>query len=177
MAAEEWRPVVGYEALYEVSSLGRVRSIDRECLGRDGRCELHRGKMLKPQPMKNGYLDVYLCSGARRTHRTVHRLVAEAFIGPKPKGLEIRHKDGNRSNNSAENLEYGTRSENLRDCYSYGGRKGNGKLFREDVIDIKRRLSNDEPCRSIAKDYGVHNAAIYHIRNGTTFAYITEEVS
>ena len=177
MPAEEWKPVLGFESLYEVSSEGRVRSLSRMCQGRDGRSELHHGTILRPQVLKNGYLEVSVCVGSKRRHRTVHSLVAEAFLGPRPKGADIRHKDGDRTNNTASNLEYGTRSQNLRDCYEYGGRKGNGKLFREDVLDIKRRIAAGDNCREIAKDYGVNSAAIYHIRNGTTFAYITEEVT
>lgn len=177
MYSEEWRPIPGFEGLYEVSSEGRVRSLDRICLGRDGREELHHGGVLTPQVLKNGYLEVTPCKDGKRKHRTVHSLVAEAFLGPRPAGLDVCHKDGDRSNNAADNLEYGTRSKNLRDCYSYGGRKGNGKLFREDVLDIKRRIAAGESCGALAKEFGVNSAAIYHIRNGTSFAYITEEVT
>lgn len=175
MGAEEWRPVPGFEGRYEVSDAGRVRSLDRMCVGRDGRSELHRGRVLKPQRLKNGYFEVSLMAPGQKRHWTVHSVVAAAFLGPRPTGHDVLHRDGNRGNNTASNLTYGTRSDNLRDCYSYGGRKGNGKLFRDDVLEIKRRLAAGDSCGAIAKDYGVNSAAIYHIRNGTAFSYINEE--
>lgn len=175
MLEEQWRAVPGYEGRYEVSSLGRVRSLDRICEGKDGRSELHKGKVLKPCPKVNGYLEVSLRDGKSRKHRLIHHLVAAAFLGPRPDRLDVRHADGNRKNNAVENLSYGTRSENLRDCYRYGGRKGNGKLFADDVVDIKRRLEKGESPVNLAEEYGVNSAAIYHIRSGKTFGYISAE--
>lgn len=165
---EEWRAIKGYEGSYEVSSSGRIRSLDRHVLGKDGRLELHRGKELKPWSLKNGYSAVSL-SGKKRT---VHSLVAEAFIGEKPKGMDVMHLDGNRSNNVVSNLSYGTRSSNLRQTYDYGGRCANGKLFKGDALDVKRRLLRGESPMDLAKEYGVNSAAIYHIRSGKTFGWL-----
>ena len=171
LQTERWLPVPGYLGLYEVSELGRVRSLDRLCLGKDGREEVHRGQILAPQKLKNGYLEVYLCRGAKREHRTVHSLVADAFLGPRPKGHDILHFDGNRENNSYTNLGYDTRAENLHSTYLYGGKQANGKLSLTDVDAIRSRLTAGESGYSIAKDYGVHPSAIYHIRDGKSFAW------
>ena len=104
MDIEEWRPVRGYETSYEVSSLGRVRSIPRERTS---------GGVLKPWVNANGYLYVKIGStAANRRGVTVHTLVAEAFLGPRPKGLETMHLDDDRANPRASNLAYGTPSEN-----------------------------------------------------------------
>lgn len=176
---ENWRPVPGFEGLYEVSNLGNVRSLDRYCLGRDGRKELHWGKQLTPQKLWNGYLEVYLSdreSGERRKHRTVHSLVAEAFLGPRPKKHDIMHLDGDRSNNCVENLMYGTRSENLIQTYQYGGRVANGKLTKEQATDVIQRLERGENPQALAREYGVNSAAVYHIRNKTAFKWLWEEL-
>ena len=165
--AEEWRPVRGYEGFYSVSSYGRVQSLDRFCLGRDGRSELHHGKILKPWRGKNGYLYVSI----KRRHATVHRLVADAFIGPAPDKHDVMHINGNREDNRIENLQYGTRSENLRSTYDYGGRQANGKLNLLDVDVIRTRLAAGENPQTIAEDFKVNSAAIYHIQNGTTFSW------
>ena len=141
--------------------------------GRDGRVELHRGKVLKPQRLKNGYSEVYISLGTatNKKHRTVHSLVAQTFLGEKPIGHDVMHLNGDRSDNRVENLKYGSRSDNLRSTYAYGGRQANGKLSLEDVDAIRQRLSSGESPISIAQDFNVDSAAIYHIRNGTTFSW------
>ena len=171
MPVETWKPVPGYEGQYEVSDFGRVKSVDRTCLGKDGREELHRGRLLKPQKMKNGYLEVYLCNGSARKHRTIHSLVAEAFLGPRCKNYDVLHADGNRENNSIENLRYDTRAENLHSTYLYGGRQATGKLSLEDVDEVRERLSRGDTCADIAGRFNVTTRAIEHIRDGRNFAW------
>lgn len=166
---EEWRPVVGYEGQYEVSNLGRVRSLAREVKNGRGVRRL-RERILKPRRRNQyGHAGVVL-TGQR--HRTVHSLVAEAFIGPRPEGLEVRHLNGDRTDNRATNLAYGTRSENHRDCYFYGGKHGRGKLTRGQVLEIKERLAHGEQQSRIAKCYDVNDGTIHEIRTGKTFSYI-----
>ena len=128
MKKEYWRPVVGYEGLYEVSNFGRVRSLDRWVKGRNGSVRLCKGRILKPFTTKNGYLKVSLCKNGKVKTFKVHRLVVEAFLEiPEElkhlKGtryLQVNHKDENKQNNNVENLEfcdakyntnYGTRNE------------------------------------------------------------------
>lgn len=118
---EQWKPVVGLEGQYEVSTFARVRSLPREWqqVSRLGRVHAHRvkGRMLKPGVASNGYYTVAL---GRGNTRTVHSLVAEAFIGPCPKGQEVRHKNGKRTDSRLVNLEYGTRTDNIRDAIRHG---------------------------------------------------------
>lgn len=91
---EEWRPVVGFEC-YQVSNLGRIRAA---------------AKILKPQPSRGGYLFVQLSPG--QVSKYVHQLVLEAFVGPRPPGLEGEHDDRDRTNNRLSNLAWKTHSEN-----------------------------------------------------------------
>lgn len=177
MPAEVWKPVPGYEGQYEVSDQGRVRSLDRVCLGKDGKREIHHGKILKPQKMKRGYLEVSISSSGRRTHRTIHTLVAEVFLGPRPEGFDVAHRDGDRSHNTVNNLFYATREDNLHSTYSYGGKQANGKLSLADVDEIRRRLASGDKPTDIAHDFNVNSAAIYHIKNGTTFKWYPEKES
>lgn len=171
LQSERWEPIPGYLGLYEVSELGRVRSLDRLCLGKDGREELHPGKLLKPQRLKNGYLEVYLCRGKGKKHRTVHSLVAEVFIGERPPGCDILHLDGNKENNCSTNLYYDTRAENLHSTYSYGGKQATGKLSLADVDEVRDRLRKGESCADIASRFNVTPRAIEHIRDGRNFAW------
>lgn len=114
---EQWRPVVGFEGLYEVSNIGRVRSLDRQ-IGNGARgTRFMRGRLLSAKPgSKNGYL--YVSVG--NTRRLVHRLVLEAFVGPCPEGMECCHNDSNRTNNRVENLRWGTRFDNCQDIREAG---------------------------------------------------------
>lgn len=105
---EEWRPVVGF-ADYYVSNLGRIQST----------------KWTKPRIMKlgrdpAGYPSVQLCVKNRIHVRRVHRLVAEAFYGPRPDGYECRHLNGDKADNRLENLQWGTQSENVLDRVRHG---------------------------------------------------------
>lgn len=112
----EWRPIAGQEGRYEVSDEGQVRSLDRVTRGR-----LFRGQVLSPAPNPAGYLTVALLriDGGSITQR-VHRLVAEAFLGPRPAGMHTCHNDGDQKNNAAANLRYDTQSSNELDKVRHG---------------------------------------------------------
>lgn len=116
---EVWRPVVGFEGSYEVSSLGRVRSIDRHVPNGPGRMQYWRGRVLKASPTNRGagrapkYLNVALRLAGKSYHVQVHHLVLEAFVGPRPPGLECLHANDIGTDNRVENLRWGTGSENV----------------------------------------------------------------
>lgn len=98
--AEQWRPVVGLEEIYRVSSLGRVQRAET-------------GRVLSPAVAPNGYLTVVLCFAGIPNTRKVHQLVADAFIGPRPNGATINHIDAVKLNNRHWNLEYISHAENV----------------------------------------------------------------
>lgn len=118
--AEQWRPVVGFEGYYEVSDQGGVRSLDR-VVDRGGSPMRRRGQPLSTSGVHpSGHLYVNLrMNGGGGTHQ-VHRLVMAAFAGPCPDGMEVRHLNGDPTDNRLENLAYGTRSENIRDQVTHG---------------------------------------------------------
>jgi hypothetical protein len=112
--AERWLRIPGHEG-YEVSDLGRVRSVDRTIMRRDGKPKRCRGQILKPM-VPEGYARVRL--GGQ--WRSVHQLVLEAFVGPRPDGMQVCHVDGVSTNNHLENLRWGTVSENQLDRVRHG---------------------------------------------------------
>ena len=108
MIEEIWRPIEGYEGLYEISSYGRVKSVDRY----DRRNQFRKGKLLKNKDNGNGYLICSLSKNGIVKNKYIHRLVAEAFI-ERANGLyEVNHKDENKKNNSVDNLEWCDRKYN-----------------------------------------------------------------
>ena len=118
---EVWKPVPGYEGLYEVSDQGRVRSLDRDITqkSRWGTWFTLRkkGKLLRPGRMPQGHQSVAL---GRRNSQCVHKLVLMAFVGPAPDRHECCHNNGDPSDNRLENLRWGTRRENILDAVKHG---------------------------------------------------------
>lgn len=117
LPGETWRAIPGYEGIYDVSDLGRVRSLPRK--GVPVGCILTQFNLPNPP----GYFFVHLTVRGKTRSRTVHQLVAAAFIGPRPAGHDTRHLDGNPLRNVPGNLAYGTRSENMQDMLRHGTNK------------------------------------------------------
>ena len=117
---ERWKPVNGHEGIYEVSSHGRVRSLDRTVTHSDGHVRRYKGKVLSAPLNPDGHPVVCLYIQRKSKVHTVHSLVAETFIGTRPEGMEVCHGDGNHTNNHVDNLRYGTRSENMLDRVRHG---------------------------------------------------------
>lgn len=123
---EKWKTIQGWEQ-YEVSNSGRVRSKDRVIKQRGHKNEYQRvmsGHILKARLQNNGYLLVWLSNGGKKKAMTIHRLVASAFLGFQ-QGMGINHKDGNKKNNNINNLEWVSRSENIKHAYNVLGRVRN----------------------------------------------------
>lgn len=120
MPSEHWRSIPGYVGSYEVSDMGRVRSLDRRVLNRYGTSSLVCGRALRTYTTSQGYLRINLALGNQKRNFFVHALVLAAFVGPRPDGLQIRHLDGNPLNNTLQNLAYGSASENTRDAVRHG---------------------------------------------------------
>lgn len=119
--SEQWRPIPGYEDLYSVSDLGRVR---REGGGSGAR----PGRIVTPVLGRQGYYVVQLWRHSKRFPTTVHALVAAAFIGSRPAGAYVNHIDGQKRNNRVVNLEYVTPGENSAHAYRTGLRVASSSL-------------------------------------------------
>ncbi len=177
---EKWVAVVGYEGLYKVSNQGRVRSLDRVVEVRTKKRVSHRmshGRILKASPNQDGYPTVDLHRDGRSRTVPVHRLVLEAFIGPRPEGHECRHLDGNPKNNRVENVTWGTREENLADMVRHdtipkGEHHCASKLTADDVIEIRELAARKVSLRKIAAQFGVTSATIGDIVHGRTWAWV-----
>lgn len=114
---EEWRAVLGHEGLYEVSDMGHVRSLDREVWHGTGTKNGTRKLIGRPivSSMAKGYPAVSIPERV-----CIHTLVCEAWYGPRPDGMVCRHLDGNPTNNTPDNLRWGTPKENSQDTLRHG---------------------------------------------------------
>lgn len=162
---EEWRPIAGYEGVYEVSDQGRVRSLDRLVRANSGwRSTGIRYFTPSPSGKNRKYKKVLLRNPKKQY--LVHRLVLEAFVGPRPDNCEARHLDGDPSNNRLDNLAWGTKAENEADKIKHGTllcgtANPASKLTEADVLRI--RASNKRQV-DLAQAYGVSQAVISAVR-------------
>jgi hypothetical protein len=157
--SEEWRPVL--DGYYEVSSLGNVR---RAKAGVNP-WATSIGKILRPQLAgRKGkkYLRVGVHIDGRVSYVYVHQLIALAFFGPRPHGHDINHKDLDRLNNCASNLEYITRSENHKHAMRVHGHWGPSKLSTSQIAEAKRLHDDGQSLRQIARKFNVVMSAIQY---------------
>jgi hypothetical protein len=171
---EEWKPVVGFEGLYEVSNLGQIRSLDRLVNHPHGTTALRKGQLLKQTVNRYGYPCCTPSKNGKKVKLTMHRIVADAFLGANTCNLDINHIDGNKLNCAVSNLEYCTRRENIQHAIKMGlfilqrppikrgEEHGHSKLSQKDVEDI-RKIGATIPSRKLASKYGVSKTNILNI--------------
>jgi Trp operon repressor len=180
---EEWRAIAGFEGLYQVSSLGRVKSVERTVTvnGRQQKAKTIRERVLCQKinsPGRGAYLRymVHLCKGGRQTTHNVARLVAEAFIANPTKLPCVLHKDDNALNNRVDNLEWGTLRENSRQAAErcrmcYGERHHVAKFSDVDRQIAYRLLAEGAPAREVANRFGVSYRSVADLRQGNIKGY------
>ena len=164
MKNENWLPIKDYEGFYEISDHGRVRSLARVIIRSNGCAQSIRACIRKtPLNKVSRYPTVMLCIRGIRTPQTVHSLVAAAFIGPRPPGKEVAHRDGDPTNARLENLRYATPKENDADKIMHGTRprgmrNGRAKFTDEQIREIRRARLSGEKYATIAERYNVAEA-------------------
>jgi hypothetical protein len=171
---ETFVDIIGYEGLYQISNFGKVRSLDRKVNHPWVKVAIKKGKMMKTG-IKNGYAVILLQKNGIEKHYLIHRLVALHFI-PNPENKpEVNHKNGNKLDNRATELEWATRKENHQHALNTGlnyfrlkGLRGtespNAKLNDEIVRDIRLKFSSGkETVMNLAKKYGIDRSTIYYI--------------
>jgi hypothetical protein len=167
---EEWKDVKGFEGFYQISNLGRVRSLDRYVNGTGKKTkQFIKGVILKAQKRKSGHLDVLLKKNGLEKRCWVHRLVASAFLSNINNLPIVNHIDSNPENNVVTNLEWCSQKHNIQHCVASGrfnARKGiehkDCKLTENQVLEIRRLGEANKSYYSIAKLYGISEA---HAKN------------
>lgn len=153
---EIWKDILGYEGLYQVSTLGRVRSVDR-AIYQQGRIVNYKGVLMTPYIMKNGYTAIRLSKNGKKHNYLIHRLVAISFVKNANNEMYVNHIDENKTNNNADNLEWCSREYNI----NYGtstmrrAKKMGTKIVRYDkhgnFIDSFYSIREAERCTKISR--------------------------
>lgn len=169
---EQWKDILGFEGLYEVSSMGELRNKATK-------------KILKPVITHCGYYRFRIIKNEERFNKMLHRLVCEAFIENPEQKRTINHKDGNKLNNNIENLEWNTHSENIHHAIKLGlfhinrdpFNRHHSCLSEEQVLEIDRMIkSKEHTYKQIALMFGVHPSRIEKIKARTTWKHLFEKI-
>ena len=158
---EEWRQVPGFERIYIISSEGRIQSSYRP------------GRNRKQDTNNCGYKTVDLYKDKKCISKTVHRLVARAFLGERP-DLEVNHKNGDKTDNRLENLEYVTGAQNREHAranrlYARGEKAGRVKLTADMVREIQ---ASTDHYLAVAERYGIRKSQVHRIRAKETWCHL-----
>ena len=159
---EEWRDIVGYEGLYQISNFGRIKSFHYK-----------NPSVLRVSISNSGYKRLVLSKNGKYESVCIHVLVAKAFIPNLENKREVNHKDGDKSNNCVDNLEWVTRSENMKHAHKnkllnlkYGAENPIAKLTVDDVEYIRKNYKSHDKNfsgRALARKFGVSNDTIYKV--------------
>jgi hypothetical protein len=163
MENEVWKPIPKYESLYEISDFGRVRNVKFN-------------RLLKGDLRRN-YLAVTLCKKGKTAKFAVHVLVALVFIGKRKTNRVVNHKDSNKLNNHALNLEYITQKQNIRQASVDGLMPKGSNSYRsliteEDVKIIRRLFSEGVKQKVLAERFGLKRNSISDIVTGKNWKHV-----
>lgn len=177
MNKEVWVDIPDYEGHYQVSHLGRVRSLDRIATHKNGAQHFKEGQIQKLQDNGNGRLYKQLKRDGTHRNYYISRLVMLAFVGERPKGFAICHNDGDIKNNRLDNLRYDTYLENNIDQFRHDPNGLRGTLPLKEVLKIRKRLDSDTTVttRELANQYNVEIYVIQYIRSRNTYSWLNDD--
>jgi len=176
IAAERWLPMKRHESTYEVSNLGRVRSLSRRLIKKDGRPYSVKSRDRRGT-LVSGYPAVLVKENGAQYCVSCHVAVLRTFVGEPAPGEESRHLDGNRRNPRLGNLAWSSHLVNMHDQDRHGTKlKGeshpNSILTEMQVLSIRARTDLGEPARAVAKSLGLGASTVKRIRNGQSWTHI-----
>ena len=176
---ENWADIPGYEGLYQISDQGRLKRLESKALVKSGCYRTVRERIRTHQQAQRKYISVPLSKNSQKKTHQIHRLVALQFV-PNPHNKPcVNHKDGNRKNNAATNLEWVTYSENNLHAYRTLGRapvivprerNHNTKIHARAVAELQARAANGESPNRLKVEYGISTTHAYRLANAATSA-------
>lgn len=176
---EIWKDVIGYEGLYQVSNMGRVKSLPRIIKQNGNDRVIYGNLMSETRDNGSGYINMYLCNGENGCEVVyAHILVAKHFIHNEFNKETVNHKDGNKKNNKVSNLEWATQKEQSEHVIKNKLRRKNKNSFTDDEIqDIYTELVyNNKTYKYICEKYDISNSYLYQLKNKKNRKSVTDEV-
>lgn len=178
MEEEQWKDIPDFEGLYQASSFGRIRCLDRVINCKNGKTLSCRGRVMQPVIDHQGYQRIGLSKQCKHYSFKIHKLIMLAFVGERdnPK-IQVNHIDCDKANNNLFNLEYCTRSHNIRHAFSNGLHASRptgeshhqAKLKNAEVQAIREKRSLGKMIKELALEYMVSESAINRILSGRTY--------
>jgi hypothetical protein len=176
---EQWKDIIEYELHYKISSFGNVKSLDRISKRKYNGDKFTHGINLKPIVTKKGYLRVDLQKDSYRKSHSIHRLVAMAFIKNPENKPQVNHKDGDKTNNHKNNLEWNTNKENQIHAYKTGLNKPKpgeenffSKLKNSDIIYIRSKECKNKKLKELSEELKVSITTISDIKNRKIWTHL-----
>lgn len=179
---EIWKDIKGYEGVYQISNIGRVKSLARTVRYSNGATHTVQEKIKSTRKNPDGYLRTSLSSHSNKINYSIHRLVAEHFIDNNQNLEQVNHIDGNKENNAVTNLEWCTSAGNMKHAhrtglihYSNGEKHQWSKLTEKDVIKIMELVKDKTLTqKQIGEMFGISHSVISRIKNGTRWGRFTK---
>lgn len=178
---EIWKDIEGYNGKYKISDQGRVKSLPRVALCKNGITKKIPGGIMSLK-VSNGYLIVGLRDGKKKRFFSVHGLVAKAFIPTSEGKCQVNHKNGDKADNRTENLEWVTASENVRHSFlvlnrpkNYGRKNGSCRLTEDNVRFIRAHYIPGHPIfgqSAMARKFSVTQYAVRSVITGHCWAWL-----
>jgi len=176
---EIWKDIPDYEGFYQASNLGKIKSLPRTWIVRNGGLHITKEKTLKDSATR-GYRQISLCKNNKPRRHAVHRLIIMSFQGKSK--LQVNHIDGDKANNNLNNLEYCTSSENLKHSYALGlqDKKGEkhhfAKFTNKQILDIREKNKSKNMkigyWKELSEKLNVHPNTLYAIRKNINWRHI-----
>lgn len=178
---EEWKILELEGHLYEVSNLGKIRSVDRISYTKDEKEKWYKGRELQIFQTERGYCYVNITSSkGTTTQYKIYRLVATCFVDGKKRGkTQVNHKDGNKENNKSENLEWASNKENSKHAqsnllYCQGSKHPHSKFSEDEILKIREQYKSGASQAELRKKYHVSNATMFNIVHNISWKSVKE---